>query len=285
MDSMSTATPNTAASSTGAVGDTLSIASSPDDARAVETLEERHAELTGALEAKGESLLAAARAGNSDAFHSTREDLVLWARHPLLPHLQALTETLDQAAADQVETRLLVRAMRVERSAIGSLVDEVHHAHDVVAALGAAAALRRVLALHLAKENEQILPVLVADPQVNVADLLTRIQEIVDTEEQPEQNADTEGHTGHGGHSCSCGETDGEGYPELDVQTIPHAIRHATLFGAIDALRPAAGLILRATHDPVPLLNQLAQRAPGVHQVDYLERGPEFWRLQVVRRG
>lgn len=280
---MSTATPDTL--------NPLSIASSPDDARAVEALEERHAALTGALETKGESLLAAARAGNSDAFHSAREDLVLWARHPLLPHLQGLTETLDRAAADQVEARLLVRAMRAERAEIETLVEEVLHARDVVAALGAVSALRRVVALHFAKENEQVLPVLVADPQVNVADLLTRITELVDAaggDEQPDGDAEAESHGGsggHAGHSCSCGEVDDEGYPELDVQTIPHAIRHATLFGAIDALSPGGGLVLRATHDPVPLLTQLAQRSPGVHQVDYLERGPEFWRLQVVRRG
>lgn len=56
---------------------------------------------------------------------------------------------------------------------------------------------------------------------------------------------------------CACGEHDGDVVPELDVQTIPHAVRHAAIFGAIESLRPSSGLIISATHDPVPLLTQL----------------------------
>ena len=63
----------------------------------------------------------------------------------------------------------------------------------------------------------------------------------------------------------------------------PHAIRHATIFGALDAVRPGGGLVLIATHDPLPLLAQVEQRTPGVFAVDYLERGPQDWRLQFVR--
>jgi uncharacterized protein (DUF2249 family) len=88
---------------------------------------------------------------------------------------------------------------------------------------------------------------------------------------------------GCGGHACSCGEVDGAELPELDARAVPHAIRHATIFGALDAVRPGGGLVLVAPHDPVPLLAQLEQRAPGVFTVDYLERGPEAWRLAIVR--
>ena len=42
-------------------------------------------------------------------------------------------------------------------------------------------------------------------------------------------------------------------------------------------------LLLVAPHDPLPLLRQLEGRAPGVFTVDYLERGPEAWRLRLVR--
>jgi uncharacterized protein (DUF2249 family) len=88
---------------------------------------------------------------------------------------------------------------------------------------------------------------------------------------------------GCGGHTCSCGEVDGPGYPELDARTIPHAIRHATIFGALDAVPADGGLVLVAPHDPLPLLAQVEQRSPGAFQVDYLERGPEAWRLSFVR--
>jgi len=82
--------------------------------------------------------------------------------------------------------------------------------------------------------------------------------------------------------TCACGEHD-EAVPELDVQTIPHAVRHAAIFGALDGLRPGFAIVLSATHDPVPLLQQLEERAPGLFEVDYLDRGPERWRLHVRR--
>lgn len=81
---------------------------------------------------------------------------------------------------------------------------------------------------------------------------------------------------------CACGGHD-EGVPEVDVQTIPHAVRHAAIFGMLDSLRPGFGIVLSATHDPVPLLQQLAERAPGRFDVEYLTRGPERWRLRVLR--
>ena len=83
-------------------------------------------------------------------------------------------------------------------------------------------------------------------------------------------------------HACACGEHDAE-LPELDARAIPHAIRHATIFGALDSVRPGGGLVLIAPHDPLPLLAQIEQRTPGLFAVDYLERGPQAWRLQFVR--
>lgn len=81
---------------------------------------------------------------------------------------------------------------------------------------------------------------------------------------------------------CACGEH-GEETPELDVQTIPHAVRHASIFGALGALGPGAGLILSATHDPIPLLTQLEGNHPGMYDTEYLDRGPERWRILVRR--
>jgi uncharacterized protein (DUF2249 family) len=89
--------------------------------------------------------------------------------------------------------------------------------------------------------------------------------------------------SGCGGHSCSCGELDPDGLPELDARVVPHAIRHATVFGALDAVQPGGGLVLLAPHDPLPLLAQIEQRAPGRYSIDYLERGPETWRLAFIR--
>jgi uncharacterized protein (DUF2249 family) len=85
-------------------------------------------------------------------------------------------------------------------------------------------------------------------------------------------------------HSCGCSEVDGPEHPELDARVIPHAIRHGVIFGALDAVGPGGGLVLVAPHDPLPLLTQIEQRWPGQFEVDYLQRGPEAWRLVFVRR-
>ncbi len=83
------------------------------------------------------------------------------------------------------------------------------------------------------------------------------------------------------GSSCACGHAD-ESEIVLDTRTIPHAIRHATIFGALDAVAPGAGLEIVADHDPIPLLNQVQQRTPGRFEITYLERGPVDFRVQFI---
>ncbi|MEI2714975.1 MAG: DUF2249 domain-containing protein [Nocardioides sp.] len=85
------------------------------------------------------------------------------------------------------------------------------------------------------------------------------------------------------GHTCACGESDPAGFPELDARIIPHAIRHATIFGALDSIALGHGLVLIAPHDPLPLLAQAEQRYGGAFEVSYVERGPEAWKVQFVR--
>lgn len=84
------------------------------------------------------------------------------------------------------------------------------------------------------------------------------------------------------GGTCACGGHD-EDLPLLDVQTIPHAVRHAAIFGALDSIRPGSGIILSATHNPLPLLAQLQDRSPEAFEISYLEEGPEVWKIKFVR--
>ncbi|MGJ0205069.1 DUF2249 domain-containing protein [Leucobacter sp. gxy201] len=83
---------------------------------------------------------------------------------------------------------------------------------------------------------------------------------------------------------CACGGQDEE-LPELDVQTIPHAVRHAAIFGALESLRPGFGMVISATHDPVPLLAQLKERHRDAFSASYLDEGPERWRILIRRAG
>ena len=70
--------------------------------------------------------------------------------------------------------------------------------------------------------------------------------------------------------------------PELDVRAIPHAIRHASVFGAWSAIPAGGSLVIVAPHDPKPLLAQIAERAAR-SAVTYLVEGPDAWRLQITR--
>lgn len=81
---------------------------------------------------------------------------------------------------------------------------------------------------------------------------------------------------------CACGGHDEE-LPELDVQTIPHAVRHAAIFGALESLAPGFGLVISATHDPVPLLKQLTERHGTRFTTEYLDAGPTRWRILIRR--
>ncbi|MCA1781186.1 MAG: DUF2249 domain-containing protein [Dermatophilaceae bacterium] len=81
---------------------------------------------------------------------------------------------------------------------------------------------------------------------------------------------------------CDCGHED-EHLPELDARTIPHAIRHGAIFGSLGQLRAGASLVLTAPHDPVPLLAQLRDREGDAIAVEYLQRGPQDWRLKMTR--
>ena len=88
--------------------------------------------------------------------------------------------------------------------------------------------------------------------------------------------------TGHP-DGCTCGEAE-ENEIVLDTRQIPHAIRHATIFGALGAIAPGFSLDLIANHRPDPLVAQLQQRHPDEFTVSYLEEGPDSWRLRFTRR-
>ena len=69
----------------------------------------------------------------------------------------------------------------------------------------------------------------------------------------------------------------------LDVRPIPPAGRHAQIFETFEALSPGAGFELVNDHDPKPLYYQFAAERAGEFTWDYLESGPEMWRVRIGR--
>jgi uncharacterized protein (DUF2249 family) len=70
---------------------------------------------------------------------------------------------------------------------------------------------------------------------------------------------------------------------QLDVRTVPPARRHPLIFETLAALEVGEGMVLVNDHDPQPLYYQLAAEHPGQFSWDYLERGPETWRVRIGR--
>lgn len=69
----------------------------------------------------------------------------------------------------------------------------------------------------------------------------------------------------------------------IDVRTIPPRERHPLIFSTFDGLAPGQALELVNDHDPAPLYHQFNATAPGEFSWDYLERGPETWRVAITR--
>lgn len=268
------------------------IASSEADAHAAEAVTQHHTALAGTLRLRTEALLAAAVRGDASAAEQDRRDLVDWCERELVPHARAEEQAMYPAAQATVEGRLLIEAMLGEHRLIMGLLHEVVDAADPVRAAASAVALRVVFDSHLAKENDLVLPLLAGTPGVSVAALLGGMHELLgggSENDHPHASVSVTSEPGTvesridgSGHTCSCGESDSTGYPELDVRSVPHAIRHPTVLGALESLRPGTGLELVAPHDPLPLLDQVNRRWPGRFSVTYCERGPEAWRLRLV---
>jgi hypothetical protein len=86
------------------------------------------------------------------------------------------------------EGRLLVEGMLGEHKVIIGLVDELGRAGDPVRAAATGRAVQAVFTSHLAKENDLLLPLLVAAPDVSLADVLSGMHELLGGKSHPSEN-------------------------------------------------------------------------------------------------
>jgi uncharacterized protein (DUF2249 family) len=69
----------------------------------------------------------------------------------------------------------------------------------------------------------------------------------------------------------------------LDVRSEPPARRHELIFDTFHALEPGSGFVLVNDHDPKPLWYQFEAEYTGTYTWDYLEQGPQVWRVRIGR--
>jgi uncharacterized protein (DUF2249 family) len=69
----------------------------------------------------------------------------------------------------------------------------------------------------------------------------------------------------------------------LDVRTLAPKDRHSSIFKTYEALQPGQSFVLVNDHDPKPLYYQFQFEQTGKFTWDYLEQGPEVWRVRIGR--
>ena len=146
------------------------------DAEAAGAIREHHAQLQNALRERVAALRHAVQAGQS---HEPAQRAVLaFLDTELLPHAAAEERSI-YPAGDRGLTALLVQAMLEEHR---NLIAHVARLRESVAAIDALADARVIQALfesHLSKENDLLLPALMADPSVSLGELLGGMHEIL----------------------------------------------------------------------------------------------------------
>jgi uncharacterized protein (DUF2249 family) len=69
----------------------------------------------------------------------------------------------------------------------------------------------------------------------------------------------------------------------IDVRDIQPRERHPLIFNTFHALAPGDDFVLVNDHDPKPLYYQFEAEHRGTFGWDYLEQGPDVWRVRISR--
>jgi len=71
--------------------------------------------------------------------------------------------------------------------------------------------------------------------------------------------------------------------PRIDVRTIAPRDRHPLILSTFNSLAAGQAMELVNDHDPRPLYYQFNAQMPGQFSWEYLEQGPEVFRVAITR--
>lgn len=69
----------------------------------------------------------------------------------------------------------------------------------------------------------------------------------------------------------------------VDVRTIVPRERHPLIFSTFRSLAAGQAMELVNDHDPKPLYHHFQAELPGRFSWDYLENGPDTWRVRIAK--
>lgn len=70
---------------------------------------------------------------------------------------------------------------------------------------------------------------------------------------------------------------------ELDVTKIIPREKHPAIFKTFDLLSPGESFVLINDHDPKPLRNQFSFERANQFNWEYIEQGPQTWRVRLTK--
>jgi len=70
---------------------------------------------------------------------------------------------------------------------------------------------------------------------------------------------------------------------KIDVRNLAPRERHPLIFNTFHSLGSGESMELINDHDPRPLYYQFQSEKPGMVAWDYLEIGPETWRVRITK--
>ncbi|MFG2042454.1 hemerythrin domain-containing protein [Dactylosporangium sp. NPDC048998] len=174
------------------------------DETAAQAVRRHHAQLAAELDQRVEALLRLVDDDDPYTAEEARQDLLGHLRREIVPHALAEERALYPAAAAEPEGRLLVDGMLGEHRALTALIGELAATGSPVRAAAAGRALSALFAVHLAKENDLVLPLLVAAPGVSLAGILAGMHDLLGLP-GPESVGAAQPAGGCGCGGCGCG--------------------------------------------------------------------------------
>ncbi|MCF8565326.1 DUF2249 domain-containing protein [Alicyclobacillus tolerans] len=69
----------------------------------------------------------------------------------------------------------------------------------------------------------------------------------------------------------------------VNATEYPPHLKHKVIFETFDGLNPGETMLLVNDHDPVPLQYQFKLERPDLFTWEYIERGPEWFRIKIGR--
>lgn len=69
----------------------------------------------------------------------------------------------------------------------------------------------------------------------------------------------------------------------IDVRPIVPREKHPSIFAMFDSLKSGEVMLLINDHDPKPLYYQMEAENKGQFEWEYVEQGPEVWKVNIKK--